>query len=118
MHELLDQILEADSQQEAQGQLEELASELSDKAQDALEILEEGILDATAVMALPEKYRKRLRTSNMLERLIQEVRRREKPVRIFPNIFPNKHLPKQGLVPTAVVDCWSPAGRKTRGMVP
>jgi hypothetical protein len=55
MHELLDQILEADSQQEAQGQLEELASELSDKAQDALEILEEGIFDATAVMALPEK---------------------------------------------------------------
>jgi putative transposase len=85
MHGLLDQILQADSQQEAQGQLEELASELSDKAPDALEILEEGIFDATAVMALPEKYRKRLRTSNMIERLIQEVRRREKPVRIFPN---------------------------------
>jgi putative transposase len=85
MHGLLDQILQADSQQEAQGQLEELASELSDKAPDALEILEEGIFDATAVMALPEKYRKRLRTSNMIERLIQEVRRREKVIRIFPN---------------------------------
>ena len=36
-------------------------------------------------MALHEKYRKRLRTTNMLERLNQEVRRREKVIRIFPN---------------------------------
>jgi transposase-like protein len=34
---------------------------------------------------LPEKYRRRLRTTNGLERLIQELRRREKVVRIFPN---------------------------------
>jgi Transposase and inactivated derivatives len=38
------------------------------------------------VLALPEKYRKRLRTTNMLERFIQEIRRREKVIRIFPNI--------------------------------
>jgi putative transposase len=36
-------------------------------------------------MALPEKYRRRLRTSNMVERLNEEVRRRERVVRIFPN---------------------------------
>jgi len=36
-------------------------------------------------LALPEKYRRRLRTTNMLERLIQEIRRREKVIRIFPN---------------------------------
>jgi transposase-like protein len=34
---------------------------------------------------LPEKYRRRLRTTNSLERLIEEVRRREKVIRIFPN---------------------------------
>jgi len=44
------------------------------------------VLDATAVVALPEKYRKRLRTTNMLERLIQKIRRREKVIRIFPNM--------------------------------
>ena len=38
-----------------------------------------------AVMALPEKYRKRLRTTNMQERLNEEVRRRERVIRIFPN---------------------------------
>jgi transposase-like protein len=38
-----------------------------------------------AVMALPEKYRRRLRTANMQERLNEEIRRREKVIRIFPN---------------------------------
>jgi putative transposase len=38
-----------------------------------------------AVMNLPEKYRKRLRTTNMQERLNEEVRRRERVIRIFPN---------------------------------
>ena len=36
-------------------------------------------------MALPEKYRKRLRTTNMQERLNEEIRRRERVIRIFPN---------------------------------
>ncbi len=38
-----------------------------------------------AVMALPEKYRKRLRTTNRQERLNEEIRRRERVLRIFPN---------------------------------
>jgi len=38
-----------------------------------------------AVMHLPQPYRKRLRSTNMLERLNQEVRRRERVVRIFPD---------------------------------
>jgi len=85
MHELLDQILEADSQKQAQQRLEESAEHLKEKAPAALEVLDDGLYDATAVLALPGKYRRRLRTSNMLERLIQEVRRREKVIRIFPN---------------------------------
>ena len=85
MHELLDQILEADSQQQAQQRFEQNAPDLEEKAPAALDVLEEGLFEATAVLALPEKYRRRLRTSNMLERLIQEVRRREKVIRIFPN---------------------------------
>lgn len=48
-------------------------------------ILEEGFDDATAVLVLPERYRKRLRTTNMVERLIEEIRRRENVIRIFPN---------------------------------
>src|SRR5258708_35135485 len=47
--------------------------------------LEAGFDDATAVLALPEPYRRRLRTSNAMERLNEEVRRRERVIRIFPN---------------------------------
>jgi len=34
---------------------------------------------------LPEPYRKRLRTTNSIERLNAEIRRRERVIRIFPN---------------------------------
>lgn len=86
MHQVLDRILEASSQEEAQTQLDDLREQLEENAASALEILEDGFYDATAVLALPEKYRKRLRTTNMLERFIQEIRRREKVIRIFPNM--------------------------------
>ena len=47
--------------------------------------LEAGFDDATAVLVLPERYRKRLRTTNGIERLNEEIRRRERVIRIFPN---------------------------------
>jgi putative transposase len=62
-----------------------LADDLSGKADRALGILEDGLDDALSVLVLPEKYRTRLRTTNMLERLHQEIRRRERVIRIFPN---------------------------------
>lgn len=37
------------------------------------------------MMALPTKYRSRMKSTNMQERLIQVVRRRERVIRIFPN---------------------------------
>jgi transposase-like protein len=86
MHQVLDRVLEADSQEEARTRLDDLREQLEENAASALETLEDGFYDATAVLALPEKYRKRLRTTNMLERFIQEIRRREKVVRIFPNM--------------------------------
>ena len=50
-----------------------------------MKCLEDGFEDALAVLALPEKYRKRLRSTNRQERLNEEVRRRERVIRIFPN---------------------------------
>ncbi|MCS3651112.1 transposase-like protein [Salinibacter ruber] len=86
MHQVLDQLLEASSQRDAQRRLDEVRGELEENASAALEVLEGGLVDATAVLALPDKYRRRLRTTNMLERFIEEIRRREKVIRIFPNI--------------------------------
>jgi len=51
----------------------------------AMITLEDGFEDIMAVMNLPEKYRKRLRTTNSIERLNQEVRRRDRVIRIYPN---------------------------------
>jgi len=85
MYELLDQILEAPSPERAREAFGEACAELEGQAGKALEVLEAGWEEATAVLALPKKYRRRLRTTNMLERFIEEIRRREKVVRIFPN---------------------------------
>jgi transposase-like protein len=86
MHDVLDRGLEAGSQEETRRHLDDLREQLEEETSSALEVLEDGFCDTTAVQALPEKYRKRLRTTNMLERFIQEIRRREKVIRIFPNI--------------------------------
>ena len=51
----------------------------------AAALLDEAFADITAVLSLPLKYRKRLRTTNGVERLNQEIRRRERVIRIFPN---------------------------------
>lgn len=51
----------------------------------AMELLDDSFEDIIAVFSLPEHYRKRLRTSNCIERLNEEIRRRERVIRIFPN---------------------------------
>jgi putative transposase len=85
MDQVLGQLLKATSQQEAQDRFNDFREELAEEAPSALEVLEDGFFEATAVLSLPGKYRRRLRTTNMVERFIQEIRRREKVVRIFPN---------------------------------
>ena len=109
MKDLMDEVLQASSQPEAwrifeeilegerpkmvtvangEGQTEEINAyrKLREEAAPALATLKETLEDATAVLSLPGKYRRRLRTTNMIERLIEEVRRREKVIRIFPNM--------------------------------
>jgi putative transposase len=60
-------------------------AEFQQTAPTAVATLERGFDDATAILALPDLYRLRLRTTNAVERLNEEVRRRERVIRIFPN---------------------------------
>lgn len=85
LHRGLDRILDAHDPDEAREEFRRLCSELEGKADRALEALEAGLEDAIQVLVLPPKYRRRLKSTNMLERLIEEVRRRERVIRIFPN---------------------------------
>ncbi len=47
--------------------------------------LEEHIEECLTCLAFPESHRRRIRTTNGLERLNQEIKRRTRVVRIFPN---------------------------------
>lgn len=78
-------IMEAPDPETARMLLDQTLAVYSEKAAKAMRTLEAGFDDATAVLSLPEKYRKRLRTTNSVERLNEEVRRRERVIRIFPN---------------------------------
>ena len=70
---------------EARRRLDAFITEFEKKTPKAVACLEDGFEDAMAVMSLPAKYRIRFRTTNMQERLNQEIRRRERVIRIFPN---------------------------------
>jgi transposase-like protein len=48
-------------------------------------LLEESGEEILGVYALPEAHRKRMRTTNMLERQNQELKRRTRVVRVFPH---------------------------------
>ena len=47
--------------------------------------MEENIPEGFAVFDMPTKHRRRLRTSNMIERLNREIRRRTRVSSLFPN---------------------------------
>ena len=47
--------------------------------------IEQSLPEGLTVFGFPAAHRRRIRTSNMLERLSQEIRRRTRVVRLFPN---------------------------------
>jgi putative transposase len=85
LHEHLRSLFEAPDLATARTLLHQIAATYAERAPKALSALEAGFDDATAVLALPEPYRRRLRTTNIVERLNEEIRRRERVIRIFPN---------------------------------
>ena len=85
IHSRVRGIFEAADLSTARFLLNQTLDEYSGKAPKAMDVLEQGFDDATAVLSLPEKYRTKLRTTNSMERLNQEIRRRERVIRIFPN---------------------------------
>ena len=58
---------------------------LQDTYPDVAVLLEDAAEEILAVYDLPEAHRKRMRSTNMLERYNQELKRRTRVVRIFPN---------------------------------
>ena len=69
----------------ARSKRDSIISEYRDVAESAMNCLDEGFDDAMTVMVLPEKVRKKARTSNHIERLNKELKRRSNVIGIFPN---------------------------------
>ncbi len=70
----------------AEAELGQLVAAYREPAPKLANWLEKNIPEGLAVFALPERHHKRLRTSNTMERSIQqEIKRRTVKVRVFPN---------------------------------
>lgn len=71
--------------EEARSRRDEIIADYSGPAPKAMECLDRGFDDAMTVMELPRDMRRPTRTSNYLERLNREIKRRSRVVGIFPN---------------------------------
>ena len=71
----------------AEERLQNCVAKYSKSAPRLAEWIENNIGEGLGVFALPTKHRKRMRTTNMLERLHEEIKRRTRVARLFPNEF-------------------------------
>ena len=69
----------------ARKKMNEVANDYREIAPNSVNILETGFEDVLTVYNLPEEMRIALRTSNCIERLNGELKRRSNVIRIFPN---------------------------------
>ena len=70
---------------EARKRRDEILDDYTDVAEKSMNILDNGFEDAMTIMMLPKEMRRPLRTSNYVERLNNELKRRSVVIKIFPN---------------------------------
>ena len=83
--QLMREITNASTLESGRNRLKEAVGLLQRINLKAAEYLDENCEDILSVYSLPEPHRRRLRSTNMLERLNQEIKRRTRVIRIFPN---------------------------------
>ncbi len=78
-------IFTAPDQDQAEHLLQKFLARYQKTAPKLVEWAEEAIPEGFTVFTFPASHRRRLRTTNLLERLNQEIRRRTRVARLFPN---------------------------------
>ena len=82
--ELLD-MYNSETVEAARRKRDEIIAEYGDIAEKAMQCLEEGFESVMIVMTLPKGLRRYFRTSNHLERVNKELKRRSNVISVFPN---------------------------------
>jgi putative transposase len=86
LYKMLMHAWDADTYKEAKKRLDQISAHYQNKYPDLAEFISEHGWETLGVYdAAPVEHHKRLRTTNMIERVNQELKRRSKVVRIFPN---------------------------------
>lgn len=91
---LVGEILRAPTQQHARelkAAFEEMVQD-NPKFEKALEVLDNGFEDAIQYQLEPQAYHVSLRTTNSIERLNREIRRRDRVIGIYPNVASAERL--------------------------
>jgi transposase-like protein len=78
-------IFDAPDRAEADRRLQRAVEKYAEAAPKLADWMETNIPESLTVFCLPSRHRVRMRTSNMLERLNRELKRRNRVVSIFPN---------------------------------
>lgn len=78
-------IFNAPNRQLAEQHLKQIVEKYAPNAAKLADWMEVAIPEGLTVFDFPEAHRRRIRTSNLLERVSQEIKRRTRVVRIFPN---------------------------------
>lgn len=81
----LQKMFQSGTRNDAGKKKDEILKSYSDIAEPAMNCLDEGFESAMTVMALPLGMRRFFRTSNHLERLNRELKRRSRVIGVFPN---------------------------------
>ena len=112
-------VFNAPSREEADRLLSMMAKRWEREAPRLSQWLEENVGQGLTVFAFPEAHRKRLRTTNLCERINREIKRRTRVVSVFPNTKSCERLVTAILI--EISEDWETATRyltKTSSMVP
>jgi transposase-like protein len=78
-------IFDAPDEPSARRQLDQVVAKYQDRAPKLAAWLEANVPEGLTVLRLPASHRKRMRTTNVLERLNRELKRRTRVATLFPN---------------------------------
>ena len=78
-------VLDAGDRSEADRQLDRLVKKYAEAAPKLAAWLEQNVPEALTVLSLPAAHRRKLRTTNSLERINKEIKRRTRVATLFPN---------------------------------